>query len=247
MDVQLKDKTVLITGAFGGFGRALVAGFLREGAHVIAAGRQSPPEAQPQLAAFATPPAYVTCDYRRPETIAAAVAATSPDIVIANAGVTHPVNITDATLAEWNDVIAVNLTGNFLLGQASARHMAARGGGVILFIGSWAQNLPQPNIGAYSPSKAGMKMMALCLAKEMAPRGVRINLLSPGIIDSGMAARQMERQPERRARAEKVTRCGRLGTAEEIADACLFLCSPRAGFIYGADLTIDGGASLGVI
>jgi NAD(P)-dependent dehydrogenase (short-subunit alcohol dehydrogenase family) len=92
-----------------------------------------------------------------------------------------------------------------------------------------------------------MKMMALCLAKQMAPRGVRINVLSPGIIDTGMAARQMGYQPERRARAEKVTRCGRLGTAEEIADACLFLCSPRAGFVYGADLTIDGGASLGVI
>jgi NAD(P)-dependent dehydrogenase (short-subunit alcohol dehydrogenase family) len=247
MDLQLSGKSVIITGAFGGFGRALVAGFQREGARVFAAGRQDPEAAQAQLAAFVPPPAYVTLDYRRPETIGPALEAAAPDIVIANAGVTHPVNITEVSLEAWRDVLEVNLTGNFLLGQAAARQMAARGGGVILFVGSWAQNLPQPNIGAYSPSKAGMKMMALCLAREMAPRGVRINLLSPGIIDSGMAARQMALEPERRERARKVTRCGRLGAAEEVADACLFLCSPRAGFIYGADLTIDGGASLGVL
>lgn len=247
MDLQLSGKTVLITGALGGFGQALVSGFQGEGARVFAAGRQDPESAKAQLAGFAPPPAYVALDYRRPETIDAALAVAAPDIVIANAGVTHPVNITEVSLEAWREVIEVNLTGNFLLGQAAARQMAARGGGVILFIGSWAQNLPQPNIGAYSPSKAGMKMMALCLAREMAPRGVRINLLSPGIIDSGMAARQMALEPERRERARKVTRCGRLGTAEEIADACLFLCSPRAGFIHGADLTIDGGASLGVL
>lgn len=245
MDLQLKEKTVLITGALGGFGRALVAAFQREGAQVVAAGRQALNEVGNEVAAFGPAVRYLSCDYTKPETITDMVAQARADIVIANAGLTQPHPISETSLEAWRTVVDVNLTGNFLLGQAASRDLAARGGGVILFIGSWVQTVPQPNVGAYGPSKAGMKMMALCLAKEMAPRGVRINVLSPGIIDCGMAARQMALEPSRRSRAAHVSLCGRLGTAEEIADACLFLCSPRAGFIHGADLLIDGGASLG--
>ncbi len=245
MDLHLKEKTVLITGAFGGFGRALVTAFRREGAQVVAAGRQPPDEVGDDLATLGPGVSYLRCDYTQPETIVDAVTRARADIVIANAGLTQPHPISEVSLEAWRAVIDVNLNGNFLLGQAASRDLAARGGGVILFIGSWVQTVPQPNVGAYGPSKAGMKMMALCLAREMAPRGVRINVLSPGIIDCGMAARQMAREPSRRSRATHVSLCGRLGTAEEIADACLFLCSPRAGFIHGADLLIDGGASLG--
>lgn len=247
MNLELTNQTVLITGAFGGFGRALVKAFQAEGADVVAAGRESPEAATPRLVDFATPPRYVTCDYARPDTLVAAIDAIRPDIVIANAAVTQPHLVSQVSMDAWRQVIDINLTGNFVLAQSAANSMAQRGSGVILFIGSWAQTVPQPSIGAYGPSKAGLKMLALCLAKEMAPRGVRINLISPGIIDTGMAARQMEMQPERRDRATNVTLCGRLGTGEDIADACLFLCSPRASFIHGADLLIDGGASLGAI
>ena len=247
MDLQLRDRSVLITGAFGGFGRSLVTAFQSEGADVIAAGRESPEAAAPRLAEFARPPRYVTCDYSRPDSLVAAIDATRPDVLIANAAITQPHPVSQVPLEAWRAVIDVNLTGNFVLAQAAARRMAERGSGVILFVGSWTQTVPQPNIGAYGPSKAGLKMLALCLAKEMAPRGVRINIISPGIIDTGMAARQMGSQPERRDRATRVTLCGRLGTGDDIADACLFLCSPRAGFIHGTDLLIDGGASLGAV
>jgi len=247
MDLELSGKVVLITGALGGFGRALVRRFQAEGAHVVAAGRQTAAEAAPILAeAFSHPRRYVSFDYADPSSIAAAVATAAPDIVVANAGLTHSHKVSEVPLAEWEKILAVNLTGNLLLGQAAGRHLVAKGGGAILFVGSWVQSVPQPNVGAYGPSKAAMKMMALCLAKEFAPQGVRVNVISPGIIDSGMAARQMTAEPARRSRANRVTLCGRLGTAEEIADACAYLCSPRASFIIGADLVIDGGASLGV-
>jgi NAD(P)-dependent dehydrogenase (short-subunit alcohol dehydrogenase family) len=246
MDLELSGKVVLLTGALGGFGRALIRRFQAEGADVVAAGRETAAAAAPILAgAFAHPPRYIRLDYSDAATISTVVAAAAPNIVVANAGLTHSHKVSEVPLAEWEKVVAVNLTGNLLLGQAAGRHLVAKGGGVILFVGSWVQSVPKPNVGAYGPSKAAMKMMALCLAKEFAPHGVRVNVISPGIIDSGMAARQMAAEPARREHASRVTLCGRLGTAEEIADACAFLCSPRASFIIGADLVIDGGASLG--
>lgn len=247
MNLGLDGKRVLITGALGGFGRALVRRFQEEGATVIATGRKAPGEVAKDLRElFAKVPEYLQLDYTDPCSIRAVVKEAAAGVVIANAGQTSPVPLHETSPEDWKRVLAVNLTGNFLLGKEAANLMAERGGGAILFVGSWAQTVPQRNLGAYGASKAGMKMMALCLAKELAHRQVRINVISPGIIDTGMAARQMNLQPERRERASRVALCGRLGRAEEIADACAFLCSERASYIYGADLLIDGGASLGV-
>lgn len=247
MELGLKNKRCLITGAMGGFGQALMAGFYGEGADLIAVGRKPAEEVLPGLRAkYGSKVAYEQYDYADAELAAGLIERTRPDIVIANAGQTSPVPLHQTSIEDWQRVIGINLTGNFAIGQAAANHMADKGGGVILFVGSWAQTVPQRNLGAYGSSKAGMKMLALCLAKELAHKNVRINVISPGIIDTGMAARQMGMQQERRERAIKVTLCGRLGTATEIADACLFLCSERAAFIHGADLLIDGGASLGV-
>lgn len=246
MDLRLEGKRCLITGALGGFGRALVDRFQQEGAEVFATGTRPESEVREKLEAFRITPSYFRLDYADHEEIRELIEKTRPEIVIANAGLTSPAPLHQTTLEDWQRVLSVNLTGNFILGQAAANDMAASGGGSIVFIGSWAHSVPQKNLGPYGPSKAGMKMMALCLAKELADKQVRINVISPGIIDTGMAARQMAGEPERRARAENVTLCGRLGTAEEIADACAFLASPRASFIHGADLLIDGGASLGV-
>jgi NAD(P)-dependent dehydrogenase (short-subunit alcohol dehydrogenase family) len=245
MDLELKGKKTLITGCLGGFGRAMVEAFQAEGAIVTGTGRKPREAVGEELQeAFSGSLNYRPLDYAAPDGIRELIEEVRPDIVIANAGQTSPQPLHETTAGEWERVLSVNLTGNFQLGQAAANHMAGAGGGTILFVGSWAQTVPQENLGAYGPSKAGMKMMALCLAKEMAPKGVRINVISPGIIDTGMAARQMAGQPERRERATRVSLCGRLGRAEEIADACLFLCSERAAFIHGADLLIDGGASL---
>lgn len=247
MDLGLQNKRCLITGAMGGFGVALVERFHAEGATVVAVGRKPASEVFPGLLSkFGERIEYEQFDYLDPHLAGELIKRSCPDIVIANAGQTSPVPLHQTTLEDWQRVISINLTGNFAIGQAAANYMAEQGGGVLLFVGSWAQTVAQRNLGAYGSSKAGLKMMALCLAKELAAKNVRINIISPGIIDTGMAARQMGMQEERRQRAIKVTLCGRLGRAEEIADACLFLCSERAAFIHGADLLIDGGASLGV-
>lgn len=245
MNLELHGKTVLITGALGGFGQAFVRGFQAEGAQVHATGTRSAADAQSHLAEFATRPVYHQMRMDREDEITRVMAEVAPDIVIANAGLTQSALLTDLSLDEWNRVIDVNLTGNFLVAREAAKTMKPRAAGAIVFISSWAQNVPGHNLGAYSPSKGGLRMLALSLARELAPHGVRVNLLLPGIIESGMAKAQMDREPERRERARRLTPCGRLGTAQEMTDAVLWLASPRAGFCYGSEILADGGASLG--
>lgn len=245
MELELRGKRVLITGALGGFGRAFVRGFQSEGATVIATGTRPQDAVAPELEEFEARPAYFQMRLDREDEIKEVVAAADAEIVVSNAGLTHSGPLTGLSLADWRKVMEVNLTGSFLVGREAGKIMAGRGEGAMIFISSWAQNVPGHQLGAYSPSKGGLRLLALALAKELAPHGVRVNLLLPGIIDSGMAKAQMDREPARRERAQNLTPCGRLGTAREMADAVLWLASPRAGFCFGAEILADGGASLG--
>jgi len=245
MNLELEGKSVLVTGALGGFGRAFVRGFQSEGAIVTATGTRPPEAVREDLASFDTPPAYHQMRLDREDEIQAVVEEVQPDILVSNAGLTQSSSLTGLSLADWQKIIDVNLTGGFLVAREAGRRMKERGRGAMIFISSWAQNIPGHHLGAYSPSKGGLRMLALGLARELAPHGVRVNLLLPGIIESGMAKAQMDCEPARRERAKNITPCGRLGTAEEMADAVLWLASPRSGFCFGSELLADGGASLG--
>jgi NAD(P)-dependent dehydrogenase (short-subunit alcohol dehydrogenase family) len=106
------------------------------------------------------------------------------------------------------------------------------------------QDVPWPEIAAYSASKAGLRMLARSMARELAPHGILVNVLAPGIVNAGLARRQLETEPQYARRAAKAIPLGELQTAEQVARAMAFLCSPDADYMTGSVLLADGGCSL---
>jgi NAD(P)-dependent dehydrogenase (short-subunit alcohol dehydrogenase family) len=183
------------------------------------------------------------CDRRELESVLHAV---DPlDVAIGNAGVVESAPFLDITEEQWKTHLDVNLTGCFNLGQTAARLMVERGApGRIIFTGSWVQDVPWPEIAAYSASKAGLRMLARSMARELAPHGILVNVLAPGIVNAGLARRQLETEPQYARRVAKVIPLGALQTAEQVARAMAFLCSPDADYMTGSVLLADGGCSL---
>ncbi len=252
----MSDSTqcVLITGACGDIGRSLAFEFAAKGARLALCDLAVPEAAAPLLAELQarSPKTF----YRQVDvTEAAAVAAFVEeaardlgglDLCIANAGIVERGALVELSVAAWRRTLEVNLTGCFLSAQAAARCMLRSGlGGHIVFISSWVQDTPRENIGAYCASKGGLKMLAKCLALELGPKGIRVNLVAPGWVDAGLTGQNLKQQPERRARVEREIPLGRLASASEVAQAVRLLCSEEAAYIHGATLLIDGGSSLG--
>ena len=165
------------------------------------------------------------------------------DMLLCFAGVVGCVHSMDVTPHAFRNVIDVNLTGSFLCAQAAAQLMMPNGGGRILFISSisgQATNFPQPQ-AAYNVSKAGVLHMTKNLAAEWAVHGIRVNVVSPGYMDTVLNAGENLRE----VRAVWASRCpmGRMGDPEELTGAVIMLMSKRAGrYITGANITVDGGA-----
>jgi NAD(P)-dependent dehydrogenase (short-subunit alcohol dehydrogenase family) len=146
------------------------------------------------------------------------------------------------TVAPW---IEVNLTGAFHIAQAAAAILVAQGrSGVLIFTGSWVADVPSRGIMPYCVSKAGLQMLARCMALELAPHGIRANVVAPGVIDAGVSGQIFREFPERRAPFEAMVPLGTLGTPAQVAQAAVFLGSDAASYITGATLRVDGGASL---
>src|SRR5699024_6828940 len=145
------------------------------------------------------------------------------------------------TVEQWRAVTDVNLTGTFAMTQAAASAMIADGkGGSITHIASVEASLPAPSHAHYAASKAGVKMHARAAALELGPHNIRVNSVSPGLIDRGDLA---ETWPQGRESWLAAAPLGRTGTPADIGDACVFLASPLARWISGHDLVVDGGMS----
>jgi NAD(P)-dependent dehydrogenase (short-subunit alcohol dehydrogenase family) len=167
------------------------------------------------------------------------------DVAIANAGIVASAPFLEITEEQWRSQLDVNLTGAFHTAQASAARMVREGvTGLLLFTGSWVGRVPWPEITAYATTKGGIEMLARQAARELAHYRIRANVVAPGIVRAGMAKRQLETEPQYAARAARVVPLGELQTAEQVADAVGFLCSPSAAYMTGSTLLIDGGASL---
>ena len=157
----------------------------------------------------------------------------------------HSVPFLELTQREWQEQIDINLTGCFNVGQAAAQLMVQRDrAGLVLFTGSWVGEIPWPEIGPYCVSKAGVRMLARSMARELAAHRIRVNVVAPGIVHAGMARRQYETDPAYARRASVVIPLGEMGTAEQVAQSVAFLCSPQATYMTGSVLLVDGGASL---
>ena len=245
---DLAGLGVAVTGAAGDIGHAIALELASRGASVALIDRVSVDEAGERIAAVA---AAGACTYHRVDVtdraaVDSVLAAVDPlDVAIGNAGIVESAPFLEVTAGEWQRHLDVNLTGCFNVGQSAARVMVERARpGLVLFTGSWVGEIPWPEIAAYCVSKAGVRMLARAMARELAPHRIRVNVVAPGIVFAGMARRQYETDPAYARRASVVVPLGELGTAEQVAKAAAFLCSPDAAYMTGSVLLVDGGASL---
>ena len=142
---------------------------------------------------------------------------------------------------DWDEPVRVNLGGALRVARAAVRAMLFTGGGAIVFVGSVAGLRASPGQAGYAASKGGIIALTSTLAAELAPRGIRVNAVVPGLIAAGMAARLDRRVVERQlARIP----AGRLGQPAEVAACALFLASPAASYVIGQSLVVDGGLSI---
>lgn len=244
----IEGLNVAITGGAGDIGAAMGAELTRLGARVTLIDRKSADEAGPWLerAGRHGEVAYVRVDVRDRAAIDGALAAIAPlDVAIANQAIGHGIPFPEITAEQWQEHVDVNLTGCFNVGQAAARLMVDRGKpGRIIFTGSWVQEVPWPEIAAYSATKAGVRMLARSMARELAAHKILVNVVAPGIVYAGLAKHQMETEPQYARRIRHVIPLGDLQTAEQVARATAFLCSDGADYMTGAVLLVDGGCSL---
>jgi NAD(P)-dependent dehydrogenase (short-subunit alcohol dehydrogenase family) len=245
--LDLSGKVALVTGAGSGLGGAIALRFAEAGARVAVHYRKSLAGAERRVAAMGegraiAVPGDLTREADARSVVAQTVAAFGRlDVLINNAGAYPMAPVLEMTGAQWDEVIAANLTSVFLLTQAAARQMIAQGGGgAIVNVTSIEALHAAPAHSHYDAAKAGAAMHTRAAALELGPHGIRINAVAPGLIwREGLD----EAWPDGVARYLKKAPLGRLGRPEDVADACLFLASPAARWITGASLTVDGGVT----
>ncbi|MDQ0762122.1 SDR family NAD(P)-dependent oxidoreductase [Streptomyces canus] len=242
----LEGQVALVTGAGGGIGRGIALRFAEEGAAValhcrtaVAAAR----EVASRIEDSGARAVVLEADLRDEDECHRLVREAAAwggrlTALVNNAGVQPTQPLPGMTAADWRAVVDTNLTGVFACTQAAAEVMGP--GGCVIHIASIEARHPAPEHAHYSASKAAIVMHARSAALEYGPRGIRVNTVSPGLIDrAGLA----EAWPEGVERWVRKAPLGRLGRPEDVADACVFLASPLASWVTGHDLVVDGGVS----
>lgn len=240
---RFEGKGVLILGGNAGIGAAAAALFAAEGARLVITGRNE--ETLGHVAA-ATGARAIRADMGQlPESRAAITEAAAHldgiDVLFVNAGVGRFAMLPEVTEEFWDGIHDVNLKGAFFAMQAAAPLM--RDGGSIVVTGSIGSVAAVPGNVAYAAAKAGLRAVARIVGKELLPRGIRVNMVSPGPTDTDIFKRDAtpEEVQAMRDMLSGVVPMGRMGSSEEIARAALFLASGDASFINGVDLYVDGG------
>lgn len=247
---DLSGKVALVTGASSGIGKASALALAKQGATVVVAARRVDrlTDLAKEIVVMGREALPVVVDVTKKETITAAVAKTVAmygrlDILVNNAGVAEFAPFLDMTEEAWDKTIDTNLKGYFLVAQAAAREMAKHTWGRIVNIASIASGgvgVGFPSIAHYCASKGGVVAMTEAMAIELAPKGILVNCIGPGVIETEMTDAILKDPKQAEALLARAP-LKRAGKPEEIAAAVVFLSSEESSYTTGATLYIDGG------
>jgi NAD(P)-dependent dehydrogenase (short-subunit alcohol dehydrogenase family) len=237
--MRFSGKVAVITGAAGGIGRATVARFLAEGASVYAIDRQ--PVASPSDERL-IPIVLDLADRAAIARTVESIAKTAPriDFLINNAGIGGSKSIQETNREDWDRFLAINLTATYEMCRAFLP-MMSKPGGRIVNIASVFGMTGFPGSLAYSVSKAGVAQLSRQMAADLAPEGILVNAIAPGIIETNMTRRRLDADAWYKVVMCEATPIGRNGKPEDIAGPIAFLCSDDAAFVSGQVLVVDGG------
>ncbi len=246
---QFTNKTIIITGAGQGIGRAISRKFAQEGANVIIADidQEAGLQNEQYIRNQGLEAIFIKTDVSDPTSVEAMVNQTNNkygriDVLVNNAVLTGFGNIFETSVKEWDKAIAVNLSGVYYCAKFCAPVMKAQNSGSIINMASTRAFMSEPDTEPYSASKGGIIALTHSLAISLGRYGIRVNSISPGWIDvSSWKKSSVACQDNLSLEDHAQHPAGRVGVPDDIAEVCIFLASDKAGFITGENITVDGG------
>ncbi|NOR30941.1 MAG: 2-dehydro-3-deoxy-D-gluconate 5-dehydrogenase KduD [Sulfitobacter sp.] len=238
---SLAGRKALVTGANTGIGQAIAIGLAQAGAQVVCAGRRSCSDTVAQIEAVGGVASEVLVDFADPMAGQTLFTDQDIDILVNNAGIIRRNDITEFTEADWDDVMDVNLKALFFTTQAFAAAVFARKAqGAVVNIASLLSFQGGIRVPSYTASKHGVAGLTKILANEWAARGINVNAVAPGYIDTNNTQALRSDPARNKAILERIP-AGRWGDASDIAGAAVYLSSPAARYVHGTILNVDGG------
>jgi len=243
---RLTGKNALVTGSSRGLGAGIAVALAEAGAHVALHGsHQVPKEVVDRVASTGARQITLTADLRNPELCSELVEKTiaafgSIDILVNNAGMIRRAPAVDFTVGDWDEVMATNLTSAFRLSQSAGRHMLQQGSGKIINIASLLSFQGGVTVPSYAAAKGGIAQLTKALANEWASKGVQVNAIAPGYMETDNTE-ALRKDPTRSRQILERIPAARWGSPQDIAGAAVFLASPASDYINGHILAVDGG------
>ncbi|MEK4566705.1 SDR family oxidoreductase [Alkalihalobacillus sp. FSL R5-0424] len=250
--MRLQNKVAIITGASQGIGEGITRTFAREGARVIVAdvNKELGEQLVRELTEATIEAHFVEADVSNEDHVRSLIAKTvetygGVDILVNNAAVTVRKSVEDTSLEEWQQILGVNLTGAFLCSKYAIPEMKKRGGGAIVNIASWHAEKTITRLAAYAASKGGLTALTRQMSLDLGPHNIRVNAVCPSTVDTPLLEKtfaSLENPEEAFNQTLEFQPFGRIGTVDDIANACLFMVSDEASYVSGQTLMVDGAA-----
>jgi NAD(P)-dependent dehydrogenase (short-subunit alcohol dehydrogenase family) len=249
MEHDVQNKVAIVTGGGSGLGLAIARKYTSEGIDTIIIGRDETKlkNSQAELGSHCY---QMSCDLSDLKTIPALIEKIVEkfgriDILVNNAGINMKKDFADVTDEEFQMVLSTNVCSVFSISREVVRQMLKQGSGSIINISSMAAQYGLPKVIAYSASKSAIDGMTRAMAVELSPKGIRVNAIAPGFIETDMTAKALNSDPERKQKVFGRTPMGYMGKPCDIGEAAFFLATDAARYITGVVLPVDGGNSIG--